>query len=475
MKEENKYQAVTPRDPPVPRSSRGMPGNRPWPDNGTGLLYSAFFISVLCIVGLVSMLTPSKTVSEIENRTLVPMPEFSLYSLFEGGYTDSLDLFYSDNFPVRDDLVTLASGIKDAAGYSTGVKIYQATGGAEADPVEDVKDTLRVVKADSLKKPAKKDTVKTPDYNKSSSIIVYNGRAIQLFSSTSEISRRYADMVNLYHQTFESLQIYCMIAPTPIDFYLPEEYKNSSSSEKSNIDFVKSLLDSTIVFADAYSELAKHTDRYIYFNTDHHWTGLGAYYAYRGFCRSAGLEPYELKQFEKKRLKKKFLGSLYGITLDKRLRDIKDSVEYYKLPIPTKTFRYNIDSGRFEKTNLFSNVSNYANFLGGDHPLVRIESEVNTEKLLIIKDSFGNAVAPYLALHFGTVYVMDYRYYDVNLTDFIKTNGITAIMFLHNTFAVNSKFASYRGRYFLSYKPTEEAKPEEDVKVQETDTVANHP
>jgi hypothetical protein len=454
-----------------------MAGNgAPWPDNGTGLLYSAFFISVLCIVGFVSLLTPSKTISEIENRKLVPMPKFSIYSLFEGGYTDSLDLFYSDNFPVRDDLVTLASVIKDAAGYSTGVKYYQATGGVEGEPGEDVKDTLQIVKADSLKKPIKKDTVKAiPDYNKSSSIIVYNGRAIQLFSSTQEISRRYADMVNSYTETFDSLQIYCMIAPTPIDFYLPQEYKRSSNNEKSNIEFVHGLLDSTVIFADAYSELAKHTDRYIYFNTDHHWTGLGAYYAYRGFCRSAGLEAYNLNQFEKKKLKKKFLGSLYSITLDKRLRDVKDSVEYYKLPIPTKAFRYNLDSGRFEKTSLFSNVANYANFLGGDHPLVRIESEVNTEKLLIIKDSFGNAVAPYLALHFGTVYVMDYRYYDVNLPDFIKTNGITAIMFLHNTFAVNSKFASSRGRYFLSYKPKAEAKPGEDVKVQEIDTVANHP
>lgn len=451
--------------------------NTPWPDNGTGLMYSAFFISVLCIGGLLSLLTPSKGISEIENRRLVPLPKFSVVSLFQGNYTDSLDLFYSDNFPLREDLVQLASGIKDLGGISTGIKYYEATGGVEMERIEEPPDSALVVKADSLKKPVvKKDTARAiPDYNKSSSIIVYNGRAIQLFGSTQEISRRYADMVNLYRETFDSLTIYCMIAPTPIDFYLPKEYKRASNNEKNNIDFVRSLLDSAVVFADAYTELAKHTDRYIYFNTDHHWTGLGAYYAYRGFCKSAGFEPYNLNQFEKKKMKRKFLGSLYGITLDKRLRATRDSVEYYKLPIPATAYRYNIDSSRFEKTSLFSNVANYANFLGGDHPLVKIESEVNNGKLLIIKDSFGNAVAPYLALHFGTVYVMDYRYYDVNLPDFIKTNGITAIMFLHNTFAVNSKFASNRGRYFLSYKPAEEAKPDEDVKVQKTDTVANHP
>jgi DHHW protein len=454
---------------------------RGWPDNRTGLVYSAFFISILCIGGLFSLLMPSKEISEIENRRLTPFPQLSASSLFSGHFTDSLDLYYSDNFPLREDLVQLASGIKDAGGFVTEIKYYETTGTVEAEVLPS-KDTLQSAKADSLAA-IKADTAKanTADYNKSSSIIVYEGRAIQLFGSTNEISKRYAEMVNLYKQTFDSLTIYCMIAPTPIDFYLPKEYKRSSNNEKNNIQFVREQLDSNVVFADAYSEIAKHTDRYIYFNTDHHWTGLGAYYAYRGFCLSAGLDPYELNQFEKKKIRKKFLGSLYGITLDKRLRDMKDSVEYYKLPIPTKSFRYNMDSSRFEKMNLFSNVANYANFLGGDHPLVRIESDVNTEKLLVIKDSFGNAVAPYLALHFGTVYVMDYRYYDVNLPDFVKTHGITAIMFLHNTFAVNSKFASYRGRYFLSYKPP--VKPVEDevntkvedVKVEEKDTVENHP
>jgi hypothetical protein len=372
--------------------------------------------------------------------------------------------------------VQVASGVKDLGGVSTEVKFYTSTGGAE-DAADIKEDTTLLVKADSLKKPVKKDSVKAkPDYDKSSAIVVYEGKAIQMFSGTQETARRYAEMVNLYKQRFDTLQIICMVAPTPIDFYLPKEYKRSSNYEKTNIDYVGEALDSTVIFADAYSELAKHTDRYIYFNTDHHWTGLGAYYAYRGYCKSAGVDAYGLDKFEKKKLKKKFLGSLYGITLDKRLRDVKDSVEYYKLPVATKAYRYNIDSGRFEKTSLFANVANYANFLGGDHPLVRIESEVNTEKLLIIKDSFGNAVAPYMALHFGTVYVMDYRYFDVNLPDFVKMHGITAIMFLHNTFAVNNKFTSYRGRYFLSYRPKAEEKPTEaDDKVQETDSVTNHP
>jgi hypothetical protein len=143
---------------------------------------------------------------------------------------------------------------------------------------------------------------------------------------------------------------------------------------------------------------------------------------------------------------------LYGITLDENLKNNKDSLEFFKPMIPTKTFRFNKDSDRYEPSRLFSNTHNYANFIGGDHPMVRIESGVNEKKILVIKDSFGNAVAPFLALHYGTVYVMDYRYFDMNIRDFVRQNGISDILFLHNTFAANSGYTAYRGRFLLNWR-----------------------
>jgi hypothetical protein len=219
------------------------------------------------------------------------------------------------------------------------------------------------------------------------------------------------------------------------------------------VKLIRDSLDDAVHFVDAYTELQRRTDEYIFFHTDHHWTGRGAYYAYVAFCKSAGFDPVPMKDFERKQVKRTFLGSLYGITLDQRLKNNRDSVEYFKPTIPMRTFRYNKDSARYEFSRLFANTSNYANFIGGDHPMVRIESDVNTNSILVIKDSFGNAVAPFLALHYGTVYVMDYRYFDISVPDFVKQNEISAILFLHNTFAANSKFTTYRGRYILNLKP----------------------
>jgi hypothetical protein len=417
------------------------------------IVYNSFLVTMLAMIGIISLFSGNTEVSEIENRKLTPFPKFTAHSLFQGEFTDSLDLFYSDNFPFRDELVQLAASIKDMGGFEDDIKYYQA-GPAEIEPDLAVIDTAASIAIDTTKSPVKKDSVKAaPEYNKSASIVVYNGRAIQLFGAAGEAATKYAEMVNLYNETFPNLDIYCLVAPTPVDFYLPEEYKKRGNVEEKNIQTLGEQLDSTVYFVDAYHELQKHTEKYIYFNTDHHWTGLGAYYAYRAFCKSAGLRPFELKEFEKKKVKKKFLGSLYGVTLDKRLRETRDSVEYYRPPVEARVFRYNRDSSRFEKTRMFSNVANYANFIGGDHPIVRIENDSASGTILVIKDSFGNAVAPYLSLHFGTVWVVDYRYFEGNIPDLVKSERIDAIMFLHNTFAVNSKFTAYRGRYFLNWTP----------------------
>jgi hypothetical protein len=410
---------------------------------------AAMFVSILVITGLVSVFSEGGTVSVLENRALAPLPKITPWSLFSGAYTDSVELYYADNFPFREALFGVATAVRDLSGYHTEVIYYQA----DAAPVLTEKiDTLAAAVEDTLTVKAGPDTIKVAaEFDRSAGVIVYNKHAIQLFTGSGDAAKRFAGMVNLYKATFDTLDIYCLIAPTAIDFYLPDEYKTSANYEFKTIDLIRDNLDSAVHFVDAYGELEKHIAEYIYFNTDHHWTGRGAYYAYAAFCRSAGIEPHAIEGFERQQAKRRFLGSLYGITLDKTLKSNKDSLEYFKPNIPTKTFRYNKDSARYEVSKLFANTHNYANFIGGDLPMVRIESEVNERKILIIKDSFGNAVAPYLTLHFGTIYVMDYRYFDMNVTDFVRRNGISDILFLHNTFSANAKYSAYRGRYLLNW------------------------
>ena len=56
-------------------------------------------------------------------------------------------------------------------------------------------------------------------------------------------------------------------------------------------------------------------------------------------------------------------------------------------------------------------LDKYTVFLGGNHPLVRIENPNRTGKLLVIRDSFSNCLGGFLAESFGEVTMVDLRYY----------------------------------------------------------------
>jgi hypothetical protein len=139
------------------------------------------------------------------------------------------------------------------------------------------------------------------------------------------------------------------------------------------------------------------------------------------------------------------------MTKDLSLKHNKDSVVSYRVPLPTKTLRYitpNLDSAITSK--LFIEVGTYAMFLGGDHPLDYIKTEIdNDRRLLVVKDSYGNAVVPYLTMHFSELYVVDYRYFERNLVEFARRHKITDMLFLHNTFVVNTRYTAERELHLM--------------------------
>ena len=71
----------------------------------------------------------------------------------------------------------------------------------------------------------------------------------------------------------------------------------------------------------------------------------------------------------------------------------------------------------------------YAVFLGGNHARVDIKSGQNREKLLVIRDSFADSLAPFLSLHFDLVMV-DLRYYTDNVRELAVSEGISKVLLL---------------------------------------------
>lgn len=127
-------------------------------------------------------------------------------------------------------------------------------------------------------------------------------------------------------------------------------------------------------------------------------------------------------------------------------------MEYYKIPNKTTVTNHKngYKSGGTAGLLYAEFGRDYGLFLGGDLPLVHIKSDVEHErKIVIIKDSFGNALAPYLAAHYSDVYVVDYRYFKGNIPTMMRELGIKELLYAHNTFAANSQSAVNYGNQML--------------------------
>ncbi len=427
------------------------------------------FVLVIFVGGFLFFLIPKKAISENEQRKLSKFPKFSSKSFFSGNYTDSIDLYYADNFVFREKFLTFVEEMKNKYGFQNKkLAVYHSKNTAELDEEQIIEDDLIdsvANKSDTLTVMVKNDTLKSKksvnekviSYDRA--IFVYKNKAFQLYCGSRKRMQKFAELVNLYQKVLSPrTQIHCLAIPQLHKYFLPEKNWANSEREKNEIDYLYLKLAYGVKSVKVYQEIEKHKGEYMYFNTDHHWTGLGAYYAYRAFCSSAGFTPYELSDFETKAIKP-FYGRLYNLTLSPELKQNPDSVVYYKFPITTsiKIARRGNDFKRGRTGDLIveyaKGVNSYSVFLGGDFPLLKVISDVKTNrKILVIKDSNGNAFAPFLSLHFSEVYVADYRYYKSNIVELIRENQITDFIFVHSTIVINrnytvSKETNLLGKY----------------------------
>ena len=439
----------------------------------------AVCVLIIFVIGILAWALPQPTYSEYEKRDLNQMPEFSFESLFKGEYTLGIELAYADTFTFREQFVKLQALIEDARGIRVEGAIYGPVPGTTEDE-EDIPSGSSQSEAESensssasssetssenqsgsdiTSSEASSESSSSESSSESSSsepeddeevgetvagIFVYKGMGFELFGGSKKAAEYYASVVNKYGDTFSSVNVYNMVIPKHAEFGLPRKYQSLSNSEKDSIDYIYSMLDSDVISVDAYSVLEEHQKEYLYFNTDHHWTGLGAYYAYTAFMEAAGLDYYDYDYYTKHTING-FLGTLYsGTNMAKDLEENPDYVEWCEFPVSNKTYQYN----KKDLQNYFvssvmhgyaSGAYSYGVFLGGDYPLTIIKTNVNNgRKLVIIKESYGNAVATYIAAGFEETYVVDERYYMANLADLVNSRGITDILIVNNCAAANT-------------------------------------
>jgi len=237
-----------------------------------------------------------------------------------------------------------------------------------------------------------------------------------------------------------------MPIPTAIGIMLPDDIQREYpyyTNQNVYIESFFSQVSENVVPVRIYDTLMNHRNEYLYFRTDHHWNGTGAYYAYETFCQTKGVEPYTREQREQV-LFDGFLGTLYQNTGDQALMPA-DTVYVYKPYSTTASMVYYDTSGRAYSWPIISDVtswvasSKYSTFAAGDNPLtVFTNPEVTDGSVcIIVKESFGNALLPYLVDHYSTVYEIDYRYWYGNIVSFAKEKGADDLIFANNTYMLS--------------------------------------
>ena len=261
--------------------------NIPETNNKTHLVNVIVFCGILLIGGIASLAMKKQSVSEMENRKLAQFPKYSDSTFWKGKYFKDIENYYADNFPMRDKWISFSSSFRNSLGYqSSEIKMYDEANNAEANEKKDT--TKEVLKTGPLP-----DDGATGEVKKR--VFVFKNRAFEMFGGGEAMGKSYANVINSYNKLLSpGIQVYNLIIPVALEFEITEKYAKLQKPNRPAIENIYNAEDSNIKKVWAIDEIRKHRSEYIYFNTDHHWTSLGAYYAYRAFCETAGFTPVSL-------------------------------------------------------------------------------------------------------------------------------------------------------------------------------------
>ena len=278
---------------------------------------------------------------------------------------------------------------------------------------------------------------------------VWNGTGFLRFAPDQGSAEAYAAAVNSLAEQAPSLNFYNMVVPGSTELCLPDRLKTGDFTSASQAEFIASVnssLNDKIKSVNAYDSLVDHNNDYIYYKSDDNWTDLGAYYGYDAFAKATGQTPLALTDCEDKAIE-----GFYGSYSLYTALPGEDTVHYRVLPYEAPMdvtdqngTSYTNPSPYYEGAT--SGSYTYGVFLVGDNPLSVIRSSSpaaqKDKKLLVVKEDYGDAIAPYLSYNYSEVHVIDYRYFDmmgIKFSDYCAQNGITDVLVINDVNSAGSQ------------------------------------
>ena len=296
----------------------------------------------------------------------------------------------------------------------------------------------------------------TMELRRAGAAYITGNTAYERYVYCAEPAQYYASVVSNAARQLEGISdVYAMVIPLAVGIVFPDnlvpvyQEKEEYEDQHARMKQIFSMMDDSVIRVDSYENLMRHRDEYLYFRTDWHWNGPGAYYAYETFCRVRGFQPYTMEQRRVSEFDG-YLGALYQQTCDKdpALVDTPDTVYAYH-PYSENAYMYYTDAqGNRRSWSIISDVSNssadakYYTFAASDQPFAEFYNPDVTDGsvAIVVKESFGNVLMPLLVDHYSTVYEIDYRYWEGDLVEFAKEVGADDVLFTNNLSMICSNY-----------------------------------
>lgn len=354
------------------------------------------FVSALFATAGAFVVLPKGPFSELENRYLQRAPELTWAGLKSKQYTEDAEKYVTDHFPLRDDWVGLKSAMEQLRWQQENNGIYKGKDGYLFEKFEE------------------------PDYAKVTS---------------------YAEAIRAFARQHPEADMTFLLAPTSVGLY-PERlpWKAHAYPQSQVNDYVGGELAGSLTFLDGFDALRPHASEALYYKTDHHWTTLGAYYAYAAYAEQMGWKALGKADFDLATVSDSFLGSYH--TRSQFTGLTADSIQAWVPKVPVQSEMYIADTGEtvsgLYDESFLGKKDQYGYFMGGVHALATIKSGLDAnaadlDKLLVIKDSYAHSFLPFLAQHVSEIHVIDMRYFNGSIGDYMAANGIKDVLMLFNT------------------------------------------
>lgn len=372
------------------------------------VLVSVFFLILLAIpiLTFVNLPEEERPFSENENRYLSAFPEITFETYLDKSAMTGFEEWFADRFFGRENWIKLKNGTERFIGKT------EVNG-----------------------------------------IFTEDDRMMQVWEGfDSDFIDKNLDAINFFADKHSDVPVYFMLAPTSQEIYsglLPDCTPIGSQNELNS--YCRERLECK--FIDIFPTMKAHSNEYIYYRTDHHWTSYGAYIAYTEASKQLGFQATPLSSFDIEHASTDFRGTLYSKTLDDGVTP--DIIDYYHFNGENNGLKLTINDGMEVKEydslyfrEYLDVKDKYSSFMGTNSPMMTITSEGNPngQSILIFKDSYAHSFIPFLTNHYSKITILDMRYINAGYSTLVDVSEYDSVLVLYNaiTFSEDSNIRKLR-------------------------------